>query len=74
MNKVWYIAITTWYKLLSQISNSDAVRIKQEEMKSSDFHITSDLLEEEGASYDVTDWRSGIDILLYNYEKEDLLL
>lgn len=34
MNKVWYIAITTWYKLLSQISNSDAVRIKQEEMKS----------------------------------------
>ena len=47
---------------------------KQEEMKSSDFHITSDLLEEEGASYDVTDWRSGIDILLYNYEKENVAL
>ena len=47
---------------------------KQEEMKSSDFHITSDLLEEEGAFYDVTDWRSGIDILLYNYEKENVAL
>ncbi len=47
---------------------------KQEEMKSSDFHLTSDLLEEEGASYDVTDWRSGIDILLYNYEKENVAL
>ncbi len=47
---------------------------KQEEMKSSDFHITSDLLEEERVSYDVTDWRSGIDILLYNYEKENVAL
>lgn len=43
-------------------------------MISSNFHITSDYLEEKGVSYDLTDWASGFDILLYNYEKENIAL
>ncbi len=37
------------------------------------FHISSNYLEEGGgASYTVADWGGGFDILLYNYEKEDI--
>jgi len=37
------------------------------------FHISSNYLEEDaGASYTVGDWGGGFDILLYNYEKEDI--
>ena len=50
-------------------------------MISAQFHMTSDYLEEDGknidntdAVYDITDWSSGFDILLYNYEKENLAL
>lgn len=39
----------------------------------SKFHISSNYLEEDGgASYSVSDWGSGFDILLFNYEKEDI--
>ena len=43
-------------------------------MTSSQFHFTSDYLEEnvKDATYDITDWGDGFDILLYNYEKENL--
>ena len=50
-------------------------------MISAQFHMTSYYLEEDGknidntdAVYDITDWSSGFDILLYNYEKENLAL
>jgi len=37
------------------------------------FHISSNYLKEGGgASYSVEDWGGGFDILLYNYEKEDI--
>lgn len=56
-------------------------RIQEAEMISAQFHMTSDYLEEDGknidntdAVYDITDWSSGFDILLYNYEKENLAL
>ena len=47
---------------------------KQAEMVAAQFHVTSDYLEEEGASYDITDWGDGFYIQLYNYEKENLAL
>jgi len=36
------------------------------------FHISSNYLEEDGGSYTVMDWGGGFDILLFNYEKEDV--
>lgn len=47
---------------------------KQSGITASDFHFTSDLLEENGASYTLTDWSDGFDIELYNYEKENTAL
>ncbi len=46
----------------------------QSEMIAADFHISSDYLEEaeKNASYDVLDWTKGIDIWIYNYEKENV--
>lgn len=43
------------------------------ELESALFHISSDYLEEEekNASYVVADWSGGLDIFLYNYEKEN---
>ena len=45
---------------------------KQAEMVSSQFHISSDYLEEDAPSYGVVDWGNGILINLYNYEKENV--
>ena len=47
---------------------------KRSEITASNFHFTSDLLEENGASYTLTDWSEGFDIELYNYEKENTAL
>lgn len=44
------------------------------EMTSSQFHVTSDYLEEGGANYNITNWGGGFNIQLYNYEKENLAL
>lgn len=44
------------------------------EMTSSQFHVTSDYLEEGGANYNITNWGGGFHIQLYNYEKENLAL
>ncbi len=42
-------------------------------MESAPFHISSDYLKEgENASYNVVDWGDGFDILLYNYETENV--
>ncbi len=45
---------------------------RQSEMIAADFHISSDYLEAIEKSYEVSDWADGIDILLYNYEKENI--
>ncbi|MDO5389704.1 MAG: hypothetical protein Q4F24_01265 [Eubacteriales bacterium] len=48
---------------------------KQAEMTSSQFHFTSNYLEEDTSpvkSYDITNWGDGFDIQLYNYEKENI--
>jgi len=46
---------------------------KRAELEFSRFHISSNYLEEgDGASYTVADWGNGFDILLYNYEKENI--
>ncbi|WP_165170534.1 hypothetical protein [Adlercreutzia sp. ZJ242] len=42
------------------------------EMESSGFHISSNYLEEISQTYTVADWGDGFDILLYNYEKENV--
>lgn len=47
---------------------------KQAEAIAAEFHFTSDLLEEDGAEYTLTDWSDGFDIELYNYEKENTAL
>lgn len=47
---------------------------KRSEITASNFHFTSDLLEENGAEYTLTDWSEGFDIELYNYEKENTAL
>ena len=47
---------------------------KQAEMIASQFHVSSDYLEENGATYEITDWQDGFDIQLYNYEKENVAL
>ena len=47
---------------------------QQEEATSAQFHVTSDYLEEEEATYQITDWGDGFNIQLYNYEKENLAL
>ena len=47
---------------------------KQAEMIASQFHVSSDYLTENNPSYDITDWKSGFDIQLYNYEKENTAL
>lgn len=44
----------------------------QAEMESSRFHISSDYLEDGGVTYDIANWEDGFDILLYNYEKENI--
>ena len=49
-------------------------RKKSVEMKSKNFHFTSNYLEEDGANYTVVDWGQGFDIDLFNYEKENLAL
>jgi len=36
------------------------------------FHISSNYLAEDGASYSVADWGSGFDVLLFNYENENV--
>jgi len=46
---------------------------RKAELEFSKFRISSNYLEEgEGASYTVSDWGGGFDILLYNYESEDI--
>ena len=47
---------------------------QQAEMTAAQFHISSDYLEEteKKAKYSITDWKNGFDILLYNYEKENI--
>ena len=47
---------------------------QQAEMTAAQFHISSDYLEEteKNAKYSITDWKDGFDILLYNYEKENI--
>ena len=47
---------------------------KQAEMISSQFHVSSDYLAENNPSYEITDWKAGFDIQLYNYEKENTAL
>ena len=47
---------------------------RKAEMTSSQFHVTSDYLEEGGANYNITNWGDGFHIQLYNYEKENLAL
>ena len=47
---------------------------KRSDITASNFHFTSDLLEENGANYTLTDWSDGFDIELYNYEKENTAL
>lgn len=47
---------------------------KQAEAIAAEFHFTSDLLEEKMAEYQITNWSSGFDIQLYNYEKENMAL
>ena len=44
---------------------------KQAQLTASEFHFTSDYLEEATANYTITDWKDGFDIQLYNYEKEN---
>ena len=44
---------------------------RQAQLTASEFHFTSDYLEETIASYTITDWQDGFDIQLYNYEKEN---
>ncbi len=45
---------------------------RRAELEFARFRVSSNYLEEDGASYTVTDWGDGFDILLYNYEKEDV--
>ena len=47
---------------------------KQAEMIAEQFHVSSDYLEENNPSYDITDWQDGFEIQLYNYEKENTAL
>lgn len=50
---------------------------KEAQMKAADFHVSSDYLDEtsKNAEYKVSDWGNhGIEIQLYNYEKENLAL
>ena len=47
---------------------------KQAEMIAAQFHVSSDYLAENNPSYDITDWQTGFDIQLYNYEKENAAL
>lgn len=47
---------------------------QQAEASSAQFHVTSDYLEEEKVSYQITNWGQGFNIQLYNYEKENLAL
>lgn len=44
---------------------------KNAQMKSSNFYFTSDYLEENTKTYDITDWSDGFDIELYNYDKKN---
>lgn len=45
---------------------------KQAELIASQFHFSSDYLEEgKTKTYEITDWMNGFDIQLYNYEKEN---
>ena len=46
--------------------------IQKAEMISANFHISSNYLKETAASYNVVDWGGGFDILLYNYETENI--
>lgn len=44
------------------------------QMLSSDFHFTSNYLEEKQARYEINNWQNGFDIELYNYEKDNKAL
>ena len=44
------------------------------QMLSSDFHFTSNYLEEDKVTYDINNWQDGFDIELYNYEKDNKAL
>ncbi len=45
---------------------------QEAEMISAGFHISSNYLEEGTPHFNVSDWGDGVDILLYNYEKENI--
>ncbi len=45
---------------------------QEAEMISAGFHISSNYLEEGAPVYNVSDWGDGVDILLFNYEKENV--
>ena len=57
--------------LLAKYKSSN---VTQAEMVSAQFHISSNYLEESALNkeYTVVDWGKGIDIQLYNYEKENV--
>lgn len=64
------VVLTTGGLLAKYITSNQ----KQAEMESAQFHISSNYLleEEKAAEYTVTNWGDGFDILLYNYEKENI--
>ncbi len=45
--------------------------IKEADMIAHDFHISSNYLDEGGTTYTLAQWQSGIELELYNYEKEN---
>lgn len=49
---------------------------RQAELVASQFHFSSDYLDEESENkrYEITDWKDGFDIRLYNYEKKNTAL
>jgi hypothetical protein len=65
------LLVSTASGLLARYVSSNR---RDAQMISAQFHISSNYLEEtdKNASYTIADWGDGLDIMLYNYEKENI--
>lgn len=72
---IWLVAAVCVVLLVGGLAAKYITENRQQaEASSAQFHVTSDYLEEDGASYEITNWGDGFTVQLYNYEKENLAL